>query len=123
MSGNWKVPDELMARCMGRIERVQRVLDLFVAQVEDDLARLESELQAGNPQEMAKIAHRIKGASANAAVESIRLDAETIELLATANQLEELQQCMDRLRTGVRQIADSAAHLHWQTVTSPADGV
>ena len=119
MSREWQIPDELMARCMGRIERVQRVLDLFVAQVDEDIARLGIELQSGNAREVAKIAHRIKGASANAAVESIRADAETIEVLATANQLEELQQCMDRLRHDVREIADSASRLPVSAPSTP----
>jgi HPt (histidine-containing phosphotransfer) domain-containing protein len=108
---------------MGRLERVQRVLDVYVAQMDQDIARLDSEWQAGNSLEVAKIAHRIKGASANAAVESIRADAESIERLVAANQLDELPGCMDRLKQDLRAIAASAARLHSMPVGSTAGGV
>ena len=81
------VSEELLARCVGRLDLVQRVLDAYATQMEEDIPKLLAELEVGNSSDVARIAHRIKGASANAAVEALRSDAEEIELLARADQL------------------------------------
>ena len=83
------VSEELLARCVGRLDLVQRVLDAYVTQMEEDIPQLLSELEAGNSSDAARIAHRIKGASANAAVNTLRSDAEEIERLAHEVQLQQ----------------------------------
>ena len=83
------VSEELLARCVGRLDLVQRVLDAYVTQMEEDIPQLLSELEAGNSSDVARIAHRIKGASANAAVDTLRRDAEEIERLAREAQLQQ----------------------------------
>jgi HPt (histidine-containing phosphotransfer) domain-containing protein len=122
MSLEWTVPAELLARCLGRLDRVQRVLDAYIAQLNDDLVQLDVELQAGNAVQVARLAHRIKGASANASAESIRAEAESIERLANANQLGELHGCIGRLRAELSQVVDSAARIPLMAAASRDGG-
>ena len=83
------VSEELLARCVGRLDLVQRVLEAYVTQMEEDIPQLLSELEAGNSSDVARIAHRIKGASANVAVDNLRSDAEEIERLVNEVQLQQ----------------------------------
>jgi HPt (histidine-containing phosphotransfer) domain-containing protein len=123
MNQDWKVPDELVARCMGRLDRVQRVLDAYFAQMGEDISHLATELDAGNTVEVARIAHRIKGASANAAINSLRAEAEAIEQLAHANQFSDIRDCIDRLKDDLQAITESVTRTCSQPLTSTADRV
>jgi HPt (histidine-containing phosphotransfer) domain-containing protein len=123
MNQDWKVPDELVARCLGRLDRVQRVLDAYFAQMDEDISHIKRELEVGNTSEIVRIAHRIKGASANAAVESLRSEAEAIERLAQANQLAEIRDCIGRLQDDLQSITDSLGRACSHPVSSTADRV
>ena len=92
------VSEELLARCVGRLDLVQRVLDAYTSQMEEDIPQLLSELEVGNSSGAARIAHRIKGASANAAVETLRNDAEEIERLARAAELKQASSRVHQLK-------------------------
>ena len=92
------VSEELLARCLGSLDLVQRVLDAYATQMEEDIPRLVSELEEGHSSDVARIAHRIKGASANAAVETLRSDAEEIERLARAAQLNQASSRVHQLK-------------------------
>ena len=109
------VSEELLARCVGRLDLVQRVLDAYTTQMEEDIPRLLSELEEGNSSDVARIAHRIKGASANAAVETLRRDAEEIERLARAAQLQQASSRISQLQRDWSAYLDSIATLHTST--------
>lgn len=89
MNEKYQVPDELLARCVGRTELVQRVVNSFLQQLDQDIPELAGTLDDGNTEDARKVAHRIKGASANVAAEDIRAAAEELEHLASQQQLDE----------------------------------
>lgn len=91
MSETFTVPDELLARCVGRVDLAQRVVDTFVQQLKVDVPRLVELVREGEVEEAARMAHRIKGSSANVAAESLRKCAELIEQLAKQGDLADEQ--------------------------------
>ena len=81
------VPDELLARCVGRLDLVKRVVGTFIEQLTIDVPNLASEIHDGNSEKAANLAHRIKGAAANVAAEALRSDAAELEKLSRAGEL------------------------------------
>lgn len=74
--------DELFRRCTGKLDLVERVLDRFCSRFELDLAELEQAVFAEDLETVARVAHRIKGASASIAAHGIRTRVAETEDLA-----------------------------------------
>ncbi|PQO33821.1 Hpt domain-containing protein [Blastopirellula marina] len=57
---NWET---LKARCIGRIDLVQKALARFQGSLEEDIQELENATKRNDSNDVARIAHRIKGTS------------------------------------------------------------
>lgn len=101
--------EELLARCMGKLDFAQRLLLRFEGRLEDDLDELEQHISAGDSSGIAQVAHRIKGASANISAPRLHEQATNIEQLARADQLEEIAACLEQLRAEQAQFLKSVA--------------
>lgn len=97
---NWET---LTARCIGRIDLVEKALARFQGTLSDDINQLEEAAKAVNTDEVARIAHRIKGTSLT--VSADRLAAYAWELEQKA---EEKHQDVDDILTDIR---DECCHL------------
>lgn len=60
-------PEQLIHRCLGKIDLVQRVLDRFLETVDHDLDSLSGAARDQDHVAMAKTAHRVKGSAASIA--------------------------------------------------------
>lgn len=98
MTEEYVVPADLLARCVGKKELVQKVLNAFIRQVHDDIPKLSSDLMTGDFEGAAKMAHRIKGSSANVAADSIRASAERIEQVAKDQQSQDIAPALAQLQ-------------------------
>lgn len=76
--------DDLMSRCMGNLEFVERILNIFQSRCEADLQELETAIAASDLVQVQRISHRLKGACANAGASS--LSARASELWTAANK-------------------------------------
>jgi len=90
--------DDLMARCLGNLEFAEHILALFQTRFGEDLAELEQMLAAGDAESVARLAHRLKGAAANAAAPSLKTLAAEIVQLAQARSLEGVRTRLADLR-------------------------
>lgn len=100
--------EELLARCMGNIEFAERLLAKFQGRLDEDIAELEAAVRAEDPDSIARVAHRIKGASANVAAHDLRRRAREIELLARERSLAELPAQLVELRSEQNRFAQCA---------------
>ena len=97
--------ESLQRRCLGRVDLANRVLEKFRVTVEDDMALLEQALSARNLQEVARVAHRVKGSSlsvsaCNLAEFSHRLECQALTAATTAvPQCAENHAALDSLHT------------------------
>ncbi len=103
--------EELLARCVGRMDFAERLLDKFLVHFAEDIDRLEQHLEQGDWEELARVAHCMKGASANIAAAGLRDQVAGIEASARDHQAEGLPSQMRRLREEWSQFSNSVTHL------------
>src|SRR5688500_13391977 len=90
--------DDLLARCLGRMDIVERVLHTFQRSLQIDLEQLEQAVQSLDADEIAHIAHRMKGASLSVAAHDLQKYAQSIESSAMTRQLENIPDYFVKLK-------------------------
>jgi HPt (histidine-containing phosphotransfer) domain-containing protein len=90
--------DELVARCLGNLDFADRILQKFQHHFEEEMGLLEEVAEAADAERVARIAHRMKGAAANAAAPTLRDRAAEIERLGRARQLPEIPRRVAEMR-------------------------
>ncbi len=100
--------DDLLGRCLGNLQFAEHVLTMFQTRCDEDLAELEQAATSGDADQVARLAHRLKGASANAAAPRLRAQAEQIEMAAREQNLADLPDRLDELRQEWRSFAAAA---------------
>jgi CheY-like chemotaxis protein len=77
----------LLTRCMNKPELAGRLVRKLVEQAEQDVTAITTALQQNDAAALAAAAHRLKGASANVAAESLREIAHDLEMLGRRGDL------------------------------------
>jgi HPt (histidine-containing phosphotransfer) domain-containing protein len=103
--------EDLLARCLGKLEFAERVLAKFTSRFDLDLDQLEQALRSEDPETIAHVAHRLKGASANVGAGRLREKAAEIEESARRGCLVEIPKRMEELRCEWHRFAESARSL------------
>ena len=89
-------PDALLERLDGDREVMAEVLDLFVTESRAYLTRAADAVNAGDWQQLGRIAHGLKGAAANVGAEAARASAAVLETTARSpDPSETVQQLAD----------------------------
>jgi HPt (histidine-containing phosphotransfer) domain-containing protein len=101
--------DALRHRCMDNLDFVQRILEKFQEQMPEQVAELERLLSIQDTKQLALVAHRIKGTSANVAAGILQHVAAEIEELGRAGRVAEIQGQMIRLHDAWEQFTSHAA--------------
>jgi HPt (histidine-containing phosphotransfer) domain-containing protein len=95
----------LEARCLGKLDLVERVLQTFNHQLDADLEKLEQALATGDVATFVQVAHRIKGMSANTEARQLAREAAIAEQKAREKAVTELPHHIERLRNNRAQFA------------------
>lgn len=90
--------EALQARCLGNLDLVDRVLAKFTTQVDADLDDLEQAIKAGNAEQAAQLAHRIKGIAGSVEARDLYADAALAEEVALEKRLTDLPDFLRRMR-------------------------
>jgi len=90
--------EALQARCLGNLDLVDRVLAKFTTQVDADLDDLERAIKAGNAEQAAHLAHRIKGIAGSVEARDLYADAALAEEVALEKRLADLPDFLKRMR-------------------------
>ena len=90
--------EELLERCMGNLDFAERILQAFQESFPEELAELEKALELEDFEELALVAHRIRGSSGNVAAEDMQQTAAEIEQLCRGGYADEVPAQIDRLR-------------------------
>jgi len=83
---------------MGNLAFAERMIQVFEESFSRELVELEEALKLGNLAELARVAHRVRGSSANVAAERMQAAAAKIEELCGAGRTDEIPAQVDRLR-------------------------
>ncbi len=105
--------EDLMTRCLGNIEFAGRVLAKFQELGDGHLAELERAVASQDTEAIAQLAHRLKGASANAAAPGLCARAEEIESAARQCSLREIPARLENLRHEWSRFASEVPRLDW----------
>ena len=90
--------EDLMDRCLGNIDLARRILVVCQEFGDENLAGLKEAIAAKDAEAIARLAHGLKGASANAAALGLRAQAAEIEHAARQCSLNEMPACLEKLR-------------------------
>ncbi len=101
----------LVDRCMGNLDLVERILEKFQTQIESDLDELEAVLNEQQQEHIARVAHRIKGASANVSAGKLQQVASEIEQLGREARVAEIAPRLEQLRSEWARYLDCRATL------------
>lgn len=91
---------QLLERCLGSRQLIERVLQSFGQRFAEDMELIRVEIEAGSAERTAKVAHRLKGASANAAAMELAELAAELESAARDEQLDRAQRVYRELTAG-----------------------
>ncbi len=114
--------DELAARCLQRIDFIERVLDTFSSRFEEDLLQLEVELAACDSNAVALLAHRMKGACGNTAAHELMSHVARIEELAREERLEPVAGCLKEIHSAWSNFRQAAKEVVSRPAVSCAEG-
>ena len=98
--------EELRARCLGNIDFVQRVLDKFQQRIPAELAELDRVLALSDGEQLARVAHRMKGTSANVSAAALAHAAAEIEDLGRAGRMADVPEAIERLARRVGEVSE-----------------
>jgi HPt (histidine-containing phosphotransfer) domain-containing protein len=90
--------DALLARCLGDLDLVQRVLNKFLNRVPEDLTQIDESILAGDAKKTARLAHALKGAAASLSADSIREVAMGLEDAVRSEEPDAARASLSRLR-------------------------
>ncbi len=101
----------LRNRCMGNADLVQRVLKMFEQQFPAEMETIENALQLRDTEQLARVAHRVKGTSASMSAAGLTRAAAEIEDASRQGRLGELPAGIERLHDEWEKYLDCAAAL------------
>lgn len=90
--------EDLLARCLGNVEFAQRILAKFEQRCDEDLEELEKAVFGSDSESVARLAHRLKGASANASASRLQRHASEIERAARNRSLDGVPASLESLK-------------------------
>jgi HPt (histidine-containing phosphotransfer) domain-containing protein len=89
--------DALIDRCLGNIDLVERLLNKLQTCIPQDIEKVEKAFALQDAGQVASIAHRLKGATANVAARGLNRLAEEIENLGKSGTLQEMPSLIEQL--------------------------
>lgn len=89
---------QLVRRCMGRIELAERLLASFESRFPDDLFKIEACLTADDSSGLARLVHQMKGAAANVSAPSLYSILSRMEQAVRDEQHETAGQCLEEVQ-------------------------
>jgi HPt (histidine-containing phosphotransfer) domain-containing protein len=85
---------QLVHRCMGRIDLAERLLNSFENRFPTDLAQVEQCLAEGDPAKLARICHQLKGAAANISAPQLHSVMSRMEQAVRDGQNDNANRCL-----------------------------
>jgi HPt (histidine-containing phosphotransfer) domain-containing protein len=101
----------LRNRCMGNIHLVQRVLRAFQERIPAEMETIEQAFRLRDVEQIARIAHRVKGSSASMSAGGLAQAAAEMEDAGRAGRVEEIPARIEHLRDEWEKYLDCAVTL------------
>jgi two-component system sensor histidine kinase/response regulator len=116
--------NDLARRCRGKPETITAVLELLVEDLSERMTALANAAAAQDAVEMARVAHALKGAAANAAADGVHQLAVAIEERAGSARWADVAAGLGDLRAEINRCTLCATRIRTMVQTGPrAEGV
>lgn len=89
---------QLLQRCLGRIDLAQRLLRSFETRFIEDLSTIEECLNQEDPPRLSRLVHQLKGAAANVSAPALHASLTRMEEAVRAKRSEEAGHCLEEVR-------------------------
>jgi HPt (histidine-containing phosphotransfer) domain-containing protein len=109
--------EKLLANCMGEEDLMRRLVGMFRRQTAADIDALSAALKRGDAPEVARVAHRIKGASANMCADPMASLAARVESAGRAGSLEGVTRDVEALGKAFGAFVEVTADIGKQVLT------
>jgi HPt (histidine-containing phosphotransfer) domain-containing protein len=96
----------LMNRCMGNIDLVRRVLGKFQQRLPAELAELEGAWKLDDLEQVARVAHRVRGSSATVSAEGLARAASAIEEAGRGGRAAKIPEYIEQFRHECQRLAE-----------------
>jgi HPt (histidine-containing phosphotransfer) domain-containing protein len=101
----------LRNRCMGNLDLVQRVLKMFCQRIPEEMGTMEKALELKDTEQIARVAHRVKGSSASVSADGVARAAAEIEEVSRAGRMTDISASIGRLHDEWDKCSDYATTL------------
>lgn len=92
-------PEQLLHRCLGKLELAQRVLDRFLDNVDQDVEQLRGAVRDNDAGQLARTAHRVKGSSASIAAPRLQRLMADLEAAGRQQEPTEIEVTLELVQT------------------------
>lgn len=96
--------DEMLARCVGKEDLLERAMKRFGEDLTVDLDALTDACNSGDSERIASTAHRIKGASANVSAHQLSAAAADLEACARSNEMAGVSHSLQQVTTAAESL-------------------
>jgi HPt (histidine-containing phosphotransfer) domain-containing protein len=107
----------LIERCLGNLELAGRLIDKLQSCLPQEIEGMEQALADQDSEQVARIAHRLKGATASVSAQGLNRVLEEIEQFGRAGVLSVIPASLERLRGEWEQFKDYSAQVLSQRKT------
>jgi len=99
--------EQLVRRCMGRIELAERLLKSFESRFPEDLTKIEDSLRALDTPAASRMVHQLKGAAANVSAPDLYSMLARLEDNVRGEQYGQANDCVGEIQQTWRRYANS----------------
>ena len=103
--------ETLRHRCMGNVDLVQQVLKTFQERIPAEMETIEKALELRDTEQIARVAHRLKGSSETVSADGLMRAAAEIENVSREGRVTDLSPGIERLHDEWEKYLDCAAAL------------
>lgn len=90
--------ESLLTRCLNKLDFAERMLMLYQGHCAGELTELDQAFERGDMESVRRIAHRVAGASANAAAFGMRAKATELRHAIDGGSVDVAKECLTQLR-------------------------
>lgn len=99
--------EQLVRRCMGKIELAERLLKSFESRFPEDLSKIEDSLREYDSKAASRMVHQLKGAAANVSAPDLYSMLTLLEDVVRSEQYERANDCVGEIHLKWRRYANS----------------
>ena len=111
--------DDALNRALGDAAFLKMMFDEYQISLPDFIADIETAVQDGDAAAMDRVAHQLKGASANLGVVSVAAAALTLERMGKSGQTVQAAEALQTLKVAVKDFHEQLALIDWAFLSEP----